>query len=451
MELVIAAPDFDELHRRLFSYAPEEAAAFLAVELANGHLLVRSFHVFEPKDLDGEAFGGVSVYEEAQVRELAAIKRAGHAVVEVHTHPGSGDHAAFSSYDDDELPAFARYVQNKLPGRPFGALVLAEAAYAGRAWSAERLPTALEIRAVGESTASPEWLRRNGGTPLDRSFDRQIRALGPAGQRDLSALRVGVVGLGGTGSQVVQQLAHLGVRNFVLVEDDRVERTNLPRLAGATWWDALLGRQKASVAQRLIRRLAPRATIAKTGSLRKPESLRALSSVDLIVGCVDNDGARLVLSELAAAYLVPHLDIGVGIEGHGDDRAIGGRVSFYLPGGACLACADELDFAEAAEDLEAEAVRRIRVERGYARERAVEPALMPLNTVLVGAAMVELLAFVTGVRPVIPFQRYDAIESRLIRQGVEPNEDCPVCRPAFAMGDRQAIDRYAITQQKGGK
>jgi hypothetical protein len=187
-----------------------------------------------------------------------------------------------------------------------------------------------------------------------------------------------------------------------------------------------------------------------TGSLRRPASLRALSSADLVVGCVDNDGARLILSELAAAHLVPYLDIGVGIEGEGDDRAMGGRVSFYLPGGACLACADEIDFAEAAEDLEAEVLRRIRIERGYARERAIEPALMPLNTVLVGVAMIELLAFATGFRRVTPFQRFDGLGSRLILQGVQPSEDCPVCLPAFAMGDRHGIERYATSNAKGG-
>jgi molybdopterin-synthase adenylyltransferase len=451
MELVIASPHFSELHRRLFSYAPEEAAAFLATEPANGRLLVRSFHVFAPTDLDRKEVGGIVVDEDAHVRELAAIKQGGHAVVEVHTHPGSGRYADFSPYDDNELPAFAGYVQNKLPGRPFGALVLAEEAYAGRAWTAARVPTALSLRAVGEMAANPEWVRKNGADTPDPSFDRQIRALGPVGQRNLSALRVAVVGLGGTGSQVVQQLAHLGVRSFVLVDDDRVDPTNVPRLAGVAWWDGVLRRRKAAVARRTIRRLARRATVVTTGTLRRLESLRAIASADLIIGCVDNDGARLILSELAAAHLVPYLDIGVGIEGDGDDRSIGGRVSFYLPGEACLACADELDFSEAAEDLEAEALRSIRVKRGYARERAVEPALMPLNTVLVGAAMIELLAFATGVRSVIPFQRYDAVRSRIIRQRVEPNEDCAVCRPAFAMGDRHRIDRYAITKQKSGK
>lgn len=275
-------------------------------------------------------------------------------------------------------------------------------------------------------------------------FDRQARALGPTGQARLRALRVGIVGVGGTGSQVVQQLAHLGVRDFVLVEDDRVEETNLPRLVGATRLDALLRRRKTAIAKRAVRRLSPRARVTTPGSLRRSDSLTELQGVDVILGCVDNDGARLILAELAAAYLVPYLDIGVGIDGEPGASQIGGRISFYLPGGPCLACADELDFAEAAEDLDTEAARRIRLERGYARERSVEPALMPLNTVLVGAAMIELLAFATGLRAVVSFLRYDALTARMVRQNVAHNRDCPVCVPAYAMGDRQRVTRYVL-------
>jgi hypothetical protein len=146
-----------------------------------------------------------------------------------------------------------------------------------------------------------------------------------------------------------------------------------------------------------------------------------------------------------STLLPPYLDLGVGIEPRdGKTALIGGRISFHLPGDACLACADELDFAEAAEDLESEATRRIRVERGYARDRRIEPALMPLNTVIVGLGMIELLAYTTGVRPVTPFTRYDATSTKTQQSNVEINRECPVCRPAHALGPRQALDRYTL-------
>jgi len=100
-----------------------------------------------------------------------------------------------------------------------------------------------------------------------------------------------------------------------------------------------------------------------------------------------------------------------------------------------------------AEDLESEALQSIRVQRGYARDRRVEPALMPLNGMVASLGMMELLAFVTGLRPVIPFTRYDVMESRLVVQSAEVNPDCVVCRPAYGMGDRQMVDRYALDAQ----
>ena len=437
--------DLDTLHRQLLARAPDEGAAFIATEPGRSRLLLRSYRVFGEKELDA-ASGELSVTEEAQAAELATLKRGGHALVEVHTHPGSGAAVGFSRFDQEQLPPFARYVRLKLPGRPFGALVLSERGYAGRVWTDAGVEP-LTIRPVGQRIAVSEWVDPAGVDPIsrvDRRFDRQIRSLGPGGQARIQALQVGVVGLGGTGSQVVQQLAHLGVRRYVLVEDDVVEASNLARLAGATRWDPLLRRRKVAVARRTIRRLSPTAAVSCPGSLRRRAALAALSDVDVIVGCVDNDGARLVMSELAAAYLVPYLDIGVGIEGEGPARTIGGRVSFYLPGGPCLACADEIDFDEVAEDLESEALRSIRVQRGYARDRRVEPALMPLNGVVASLGMTEFLAFATGIRPVIPFTRYDTMRGRLVRQSVEASPDCVVCRPAYGMGDRQMLDRYAL-------
>jgi molybdopterin-synthase adenylyltransferase len=447
MDAAISAYDLEQLRTQLFATAPAESAAFLAAEPHGANLLVRSFRVFGSHELEGAGFESATILEDVQTGELAALKRAGHALIEVHTHPGSRARVRFSAFDEEELPRFARYVQYKLRGLPFGALVLGENGYEGRSWSAAGEEGALRLRVVGQATQTPAWIgngRTTGGV-VRAQFDRQVRALGHEGQARLHSLRVGVVGLGGTGSQVVQQLAHLGVRDVVLVEDDRVEKSNLPRLAGATSLDALLRRRKTAVAKRAIRRLTRRARVVTTGTLRSARSLRQLQRVDLIIGCVDNDGARLILAELAAAHLIPYLDIGVGIEREEDATpAVGGRVTFYLPGGPCIACADELDFAEAAEDLESEVVRRIRMERGYARLRSVEPALMPLNTVLVGAAMIELLAYVTGVRPVVPFLHYDALRTRMVPQNVERSADCPICIPAHAMGDRHNIERYAL-------
>jgi hypothetical protein len=59
---------------------------------------------------------------------------------------------------------------------------------------------------------------------------------------------------------------------------------------------------------------------------------------------VDNDGARLVLNELAVSYGIPYFDLGVGIEApEGRITEAGGQLAVVLPGGPCLLCMEMLD------------------------------------------------------------------------------------------------------------
>jgi molybdopterin-synthase adenylyltransferase len=84
-------------------------------------------------------------------------------------------------------------------------------------------------------------------------FHRQVLALGADGQAALETVVVGVVGLGGTGSIVAARLAHLGVRDLVFVDRDRVETSNLPRIVGANGED--VDTPKVKVAARYASRL----------------------------------------------------------------------------------------------------------------------------------------------------------------------------------------------------
>ena len=92
-------------------------------------------------------------------------------------------------------------------------------------------------------------------------FDRQVRAFGAAGQQRLGDTRVAIIGLGGTGSIAAQQLVHLGVRKFVLIDPDTIEVTNLNRVVGATAQD--VGASKVSVAARYIKSFSSEADVSE--------------------------------------------------------------------------------------------------------------------------------------------------------------------------------------------
>ena len=64
------------------------------------------------------------------------------------------------------------------------------------------------------------------------------RSFGDRGQRLLADLKVGVIGAGGTGSLVVEYMARLGVGHLVIIDPERIESSNLPRIVGSRQWDA---------------------------------------------------------------------------------------------------------------------------------------------------------------------------------------------------------------------
>lgn len=61
------------------------------------------------------------------------------------------------------------------------------------------------------------------------STDRYSRQsfLGPDSEARISRCTIGLAGLGGGGSHIVQHLAHIGFQRYVIYDDDLVEDSNL--------------------------------------------------------------------------------------------------------------------------------------------------------------------------------------------------------------------------------
>jgi molybdopterin-synthase adenylyltransferase len=148
---------------------------------------------------------------------------------------------------------------------------------------------------------------------------------------------VAIVGLGGGGSHIAQQLSHLGVGEFVLIDPDVVEDTNLNRLVGATQQDVARGAAKASVSARVVAGVNPCAQIWAEAT-RWQACATALRSCDVIFGCVDSIAERAQLETASRRYLIPYIDIGMDVHKINEGFFIGGQVALSLPGGPCLRC-----------------------------------------------------------------------------------------------------------------
>lgn len=162
--------------------------------------------------------------------------------------------------------------------------------------------------------------------------------LGVDAQDTIGAATIGIVGLGGGGSHIVQQLAHLGVRRFCIYDPDTVELSNLNRLVGGTTLDALARRSKAAVARRVVDGLHTDAAVSAL-EVRWQVEPGPLRACDLIFGCLDTLSDRRELEVCARRFLIPYLDIGLGVTVVGDEPPrMTGQVVLSMPGSPCFRC-----------------------------------------------------------------------------------------------------------------
>jgi len=414
-------------------------------------------------DVEVEFDDGFRVTVKALVEVTNKARKQGMALVEVHCHPFSGTQATFSSTDRAGFGEFVPYILNDLPDRPYGALVLGDQSVDGVLWERSvNYPQPIEeilvegknlnrLSITSKSTNNDRRSRPEGG-PRGRT-SRQILAIGLAGQANLEGVKVGIVGLGGLGSHVAQQLTYLGVRQFVLVDGDRVDPTSLNRMVMTEPRD--VGRMKVDVIGEQIERVAGRKNVSVerlATDLRDTSALNAIKHVDVLFGCVDNDGARLMLNELACAYLIPYFDLAVGLlsDNNGIGEA-GGRVAVVLPTGPCLLCAREVDFSQASDDLASHEDLMRRRLQGYAGPAFPSPSVVSLNGVIASIGTQEFLAFVSKIRPVRTFTVYDMMEherSPVVSRLVAADPDCLACA-SKGTGDKTWIERYASPKNPG--
>jgi len=156
--------------------------------------------------------------------------------------------------------------------------------------------------------------------------------IGGAGQRALSRAHVVLVGLGGIGSPALQYLAAAGIGKLTLIDDDRVDASNLQRQT--IYAEADIGALKAERAEAWLMRfdkaLEVEAAATRITSANAETLIRGATLV--LDGC-DNFATRLAVSDACVARAVPLVSAAVG-RFQGQVAAFAG----HLPGQACYRC-----------------------------------------------------------------------------------------------------------------
>ena len=272
----------------------------------------------------------------------------------------------------------------------------------------ERVRTLGLDRLALESTADRVW--PEGRREVPAHADRSVRVFGREGQRLLADVHVALVGNGGVGSIVGDQVARWGVGRVSVWDPDVVKDVNINRSGVLTFADAALKRPKARALAEALPAFALVRDIDTRWSqrdIRDPVELPALLDADVVVMLVDDVRPRHFINRVAYAHYIPALDGGNAIRSTAEDDADaesatvesgGVRVSHLTPGGPCLWCAGHINAQRLslafrpADDVAADRAR------GYVEHLGPEhaPSVMPVNAMTAALVMLRLQTHCSG-------------------------------------------------------
>jgi hypothetical protein len=450
--LRMTAEQIADVRPHLFREDRDEHAAVLLVgsHRTTGQvtLLARESHLLCEEDFPPGEHGYRQIAPAALARLGNRAFAQGLGLVSLHSHPGATGQVALSG---DDLQGHRRVFGHLLDivgGSPVGGIAMGTSSADGEVWLGPREIVRLDrLDVVGERSESLRARPVHGAVGAAERYDRQVRMFGAQGQAVLRGMRVAVVGVGGGGSLVVEQLAHLGVGEIVAIDFDRVAEHNLSRIVGASSRDARRGVKKVDVARRLVSRIDPSVRLtAVDGDVVDQHVAEFLMDVDFIVLASDSHMSRLVVNAVAHAYLIPAVQIGAKV----DARADGSIEQIYcairpiLPPQGCLHCAGAIDQLALQRET---ATEQERIAQDYLGQHSgvIDPSVITLNAVTAAAATNVLLFSAVGLGQdgLGRHQIHTPADGGWLKLRVERQEDCRWCSLAahsqFARGDGASL------------
>lgn len=395
--MTILEAEYNFLTAHLNSSKNEEAAylfARIVNTLNETRLLVREVIPVSPQDISFQTPLSISIQSRSCVHAVKKSKQENCALIFVHSHP-TGE-TEFSDQDDREESWFFNFVHCHNPQSVHASMVVSivDTRLVSRVWLPDGTITPIQlVRVIGthwrflftqdENTAIPEY------------FDRQVLAFGPAIQHLLQSLHIGIVGAGGTGSAVAEQLIRLGVGQLTVIDHDCFDNTNVNRVYGSSIHD--IGIPKVSIVAKNAQQIG---LGTKVNPIQKhlgaKSAVLQLRDCDLVFGCTDDQWGRSILSRFAIYYLVPVVDLGVLIDPEGDViRTLTGRVTILQPGYPCLFCRERInsDRVTAESILISDPTRAANLaEEGYISGVQMHaPAVVSFTSAIASIAVAEFL------------------------------------------------------------
>ena len=225
-----------------------------------------------------------------------------------------------------------------------------------------------------------------------------IKDFGAGGQEKLSRAKVLIAGAGGLGSVISLYLAAAGVGKIGIIDNDRVETSNLNRQI--LYDTESTGKPKVEEAGKQLKKLNPDIEIEMIYETIRGDNIASLArGYELIADAMDNFESRFILNRLALERHLPFF--------HGAVQGFEGRVSTIIPGEtACFACI--YPFSPPRQEI---------------------PVLGTTTAVTGGLQATEIIKYITGMGELLKGRLliYDGLSMEFMTIDLQRKANCPAC------------------------
>jgi len=158
---------------------------------------------------------------------------------------------------------------------------------------------------------------------LPSRYERNRETFTVGEQRILFRSNVAVVGCGGLGGYVIEEMARLGIGHIMVIDPDAFEEHNLNRQIMSTV--SLLGKPKVQAACERVREINPATSVTmRMDFLTHENGQYLLRDADVVIDALDTIPARLHLADVCNAMRI-HIV-------HGSIAGWYGQIAVQLPG-----------------------------------------------------------------------------------------------------------------------
>ena len=446
--LKITLQDFEELRRLVLADMPREAGAFalagVSMQEDQTDVLVRRPIPVPPHMMVVQNEYHLKVAPQAINGLISLCESNNVGAVICHSHPSGLKYSPSDDYGEKRIAATLRKF---IPtDAPIASLLFTPEEITGRIWILGKpYPIMLdEIIVVGHYVRRIKLKTTRVATTGMDIYDRQVKALGNDGHGAISQAKVGIVGVGGTGSPIAEQLVRLGVLDLVLIDPDIFSSTNLTRVYG-TYFNSvrkskLRNEHKVNLLAHHLKRINPKVRVqAISESVVLTHVSRKLLDRDVLFLCTDEHWGRSIVNQIAYQYLIPTINLGVRIaSAEGMISHAIGVLDVLRPHKSCLWCKQFLRTERIAAESLPSGARQNLLQEGYVEDiDTPTPSVISFTSSVASSAVsifMHILTNFMGEHGDISRLSFDFLTGLSSRGATQIDTRC-ICRKVKGFGD----------------